>query len=354
MSASDHDEDDNLYKLSVTIASSHLGRHSRSSLDKLRAEAESEAWTKALFNALRSSHEHWQIRNQEELLSEYDYMGEGLSASSAAKETSTDRMLVPSVRGRNGKVLELQSLSGRALIPLRGARAGTFQLSMSNDGTTDRVKRAALAKNGVRRRAIVADCRGRMIIAEPCSLLFCVALPSVNVRYEDTLSELPCARGKMGILGSSSMKFSIVGMDLCRENERHLAVWGTAEASVVILSDKCDKAENTIELSFVLEADELDYLVKCAWLPGSQTMLAVVCGLFVKIFDIRLAEDDKVSPLVSYTLAYEALIRDTALVPVFSSKTDTSEREIISDTRRTIGKTVKLFLTAGHWSSVRA
>ena len=117
VSASDHGEDDYLYKLAVTMASSRLGRHSRSSLDKLRTEAESECWTEALFSALRSSHEHWQIKNEEKLRSEYDYMGEW------PKETTKDQISFPSVRGRSGNVLQLQSLSREALIP---PRSGTF------------------------------------------------------------------------------------------------------------------------------------------------------------------------------------------------------------------------------------
>jgi hypothetical protein len=210
------------------------------------------------------------------------------------------------------------------------------------------MKRAMLFKNGIVRRALVADCRGRLIVAEPSSLLFCAILPSVNVRYEEKSSEVPSGRGQISILGSSSVKFSIVGMELCRENERRLVVWGTSQASVMILSKGCDKVERAVELTFDLEPEhcEADYVVKCAWIPGSQTILLVACGAFVKLFDLRLADDDKANSLASYCLAYEAVLRDVALVPSPSAE---SHFSTTSQATPSAGK-VKLFvlLDIGH------
>lgn len=319
--------------LAVSIASSCLREFVRPSLNDMKAEAASKSWTKVLFDVLQLSHER-----RQQVESTDDSRPEPVDMPTPPKSKETKKR-APSISERNGKVLSLQTLSRKSLLPIRGTRSGTFQLNLSVDSITDRVKRAALSRNGVRRRAVVTDRRGRMIVAEPCSLLFCAALPSVNVRYEKS-PELPFNRGQMSILGSHSTDFNIVGIDFCPDNERHLAVWGTAEASIMILNSSCDKVERTIELVFSLESDEVDYLVKCIWVPGSQTMVAVVCGLFVKIFDIRQAEGDKVnSSLASYGLAIEALLRDAALVP--SSESALGDEDA---PRRTVAKTVKLYL----------
>jgi Putative zinc finger in N-recognin (UBR box) len=343
-----HSEDSELYTSAARVASSRLERYARFSLDRLKTEAVRGNWTSSLFELLRSHRQLWSLKDKELSHADYDVTNEELSTATSALEASSVRSLVLSLHGRNGKTSNLELLPRQALVPLRSFRTSSFQLGLSNDITMDRVKRAMLSKNSIMRRALVADCRGRMIVAEPSSLLFCAVLPSVNVRYEEKSAEVPCGRAQMSILGSSPMQLNIVGMELCRENERHLAVWGTTEASVVILSKGCDKVERTIELMFELEPDEceVDYLVKCAWVPGSQTIVVVACGPFVKLFDLRLAEEDKANSLASYSFAYEAVLRDVALVPTPSAESH------IGTSRPTTPATdkVKLFvlLDIGH------
>lgn len=336
--SSDPGSDDELYTLAIAVASSALEQQSRSSLKKLKEQAETQTWTKELFEALRKSQNHLEMKTTEQVV-----LPESVDVvmSSPARSVK-DRSVVPSAHGRRGKVLKLRKLDHPALLPIRGVRSGTFKLSLSNDSTSDRMKRSTLAKNGVRRQAIVIDSRGRMIVSEPCSLLFCSALPPINVRYEDKSSELPFGRGQMSVLGSTPMSFGIVGMELCRENERHLLAWGTGEASVLILAKSCHEAERKIELKFDLESDEVDFVIKCKWIPGSQTMVAVICGLSVKIFDIRQAEGDKVTSVVSYTLAYEALLRDAALVPTSGTTTSSADHEPGGE--KAVSETVKLYL----------
>jgi hypothetical protein len=126
-------------------------------------------------------------------------------------------------------------------------------------------------------------------------------------------------------------------MEFCEINERHLLVWGVTEASVMVLNNACDTVDRVIELNFELESDEADYLIKCMWLPHSETMVAVICRLFVKIFDIRQAATSSVNFSLSYALAYEALIRDASLV-------SPGKREIPSGAQKSVSETVKLFL----------
>mmetsp|Transcript_28591 Transcript_28591/g.82785 ORF Transcript_28591/g.82785 Transcript_28591/m.82785 type:complete len:132 (-) Transcript_28591:1708-2103(-) len=73
------------------------------------------------------------------------------------------------------------------------------------------------------------------------------------------------------------------------ENDRHLVIGGTTEASIIVLSKKCDKVEKKIDLVIELEPHECDskYLLNCEWLPSSETHVAFFCGTFVKVFDAR-------------------------------------------------------------------
>lgn len=308
--------DTSLYSTTLRLASSRLESYSSCSLEKLKKQASNETWVATLFEVLSQTYDRWKEAAKESIPYKLSSSGnQGTSSSSMEIEASLksgifDRDAVPSV---------LERMPDKALVPIRCARSSAFDLKLSIDSTTDRLNRALLTKNRVKRSAIVVDSRGRMIVAEPCSLLFCSILPFVNTRYDQKASQSPCPRSQMCILGKASVKFNIVGMSLCKLNERHLVVWGVTEACVVVLSQSCDKVEKTIDLHFEIEPHECegDYLLKCEWVPGSQTMVVVACGAFVKIFDVKLADNAgrSLSSRAGYLLDFDAMVRGIALVP---------------------------------------
>lgn len=265
--------------------------------------------------------------------------------TNATKETGASDQF-PDISPRSGVALSLSKIEGNTLIPVRAAKANSVTVKLSSDPSTDRIKKALLSKNSVKRSALVSDSRGRVVVAEPNSLFFCSALPLVNVRYPAgpaPSSRPPIDRNQLCCLGSHKLDFSIVGMQFCPDNDRHLVVWGTAEASIIVLSKNCDMVEKKIDLAIELEPHECDseYLLKCDWLPSSETHVAVFCGTFVKVFDARRSTTSSASTSASgsgstsaatapdrckqytcssttcYTLAYEdALIRSAAVVPL--------------------------------------
>ena len=119
------------------------------------------------------------------------------------------------------------------------------------------------------------------------------------------------------------------------------------------MNQKCDKVEKTIELRIELEPNECDteYLLNCEWLPSSETLVATICGTFVKVFDIRRTNPstpgsggtDSVAASeesegdggsiecvssTCYTLAYEdALIRSAAVFPLDARADKTTSRK---------------------------
>ena len=176
----------------------------------------------------------------------------------------------PQMLNRNGKVLDIAQLREKSMIPIRAAKASALNLKLSIDSTTDRLKKAILSKNDIKRQVVVSDSRGRLIIAEPCSLIFCGALPIVNIRHVEKHTEAPLDRAQMCIRGTSKLKFNIVGMQLCSNNNRHLVVWGTSEACIVVLNKACDKVEKRIDLLVELEPHEVRPLPRSQWkLPFS-------------------------------------------------------------------------------------
>jgi len=224
---------------------------------------------------------------------------------------------------------------------VRAAKASAFSVKLSSDPSTDRLKRALLSKNEIKRNAVVSDSRGRFVVAEPNALFFCTALPLVNVRFRTGSSNnVAVDRNQLCCLGRYNVNFCVVGMQFCPDNDRHLVIWGTAEAAIIILNKNCDTVEKRIELVIELEPLECEseYLLKCEWLPHSETHVAAVCGTFIKVFDVRRstsssgrsssfeagsAEETEGSKSFScssstcYTLAYEdALIRSAVLIPL--------------------------------------
>jgi hypothetical protein len=304
--------------LYVDIAKTYTTEAS-SAVEKIKVEASQSAWVNKVFGAAKSkSTSNIGIINDGVDLVPF-YLTRDSVASSLAARCSTPCVLEP-----------LEHLD---LVPVRAARAGTFNLKMSIDSTTDRLKRAMLSRHGIVRSAVLADSRGRLIVAEPCSLVFCSILPAVNVRFVDDALSNQIGRSQMSVISSHAVPFNIVGMQLCSENERHVVVWGTSEACVVVLRNRWDGVEKTFTLEFDLDPHdcESDYLIRCDWLPGSQTRVSVACGSFVKIYDISSSEsDDNVPSVLSYSIAYEATVKDIAWVSFpFASggkKLDSSKR----------------------------
>ena len=285
-------------------------------LQRFKEEAEKSKWTSSFFRLLGNRNFTMDENDSNTVIQ----MGQVFGIDQE-KDFNPRKSMISRLRSRRGKILSVEQICGKALVPVRAARSGAFNVKLSSDTATDRLKRAMLSKNSVNRAILVADIRGRLILAEPSSLLFCSVLPTVNTKYVHDAIESLSARSQMSILGSANVKFNIVGMKLCDENQRHLVLWGVSEACVIILSQNCDNLERSIDLKVDVEQSEsaADFLIKCEWLPGFQSFVAVVCGTAVKVFDIRHTENDLVVPSVIYTLAQDTIVKDVAFVPYKTS-----------------------------------
>ncbi|CAB9508930.1 Auxin transport protein BIG [Seminavis robusta] len=299
-------------KFYIELTRVSFPKKAQESVNKLMMEAKKNGWLERLFELLRQRFSAWSSSSgntaslEEALVEEYEPI-----------ECERYEFLRQSLQRRIGKVLAITALAEKSIIPIRAAKSNSFQVKFTGS-TSERLKRS---KNEISRAAVVADCRGRLVIAEPCSLLFCSAASAVNVRHLTESSDLLLSRSSMCILGSTATKFNIVGMMLCPENDRHLMVWGTSEACVALLKDSHNGVARQISLSLDLDPTECetDYIVKCAWVPGSQSCVAIGCGRFVSIFDISRADkDNRALPVISFGLGFDANLRDMAVTPAYS------------------------------------
>jgi hypothetical protein len=218
---------------------------------------------------------------------------------------------------RSGVQLDLKRNENNQVIPIRAIRSGSFNVKLSLDITADRLKRKSMGKNTFFRSAIVSDSRGRQIIAEQKKLTLCTIVPVINTNFVDDTLRSPVGRSMINVTASHIFGFNIIGIQLCRDNERHVLIWGVSEAYVVILTRTWDRVEKSIaiDLDLDIHENESNLVLRCDWIPDSQTYLSVTCGSFIKVFNLLTCiSEEPLIAIITYSVAYEAVVKDTAWV----------------------------------------
>jgi len=316
-------EDEMFWNQTVDIAVRCFPSLTQVSLDNFVDEAKHNGLVQMLFNHFITTFEAWE--KNDFARSPWAFC-DGIQRDGTKKGdeiSSNGHPLAP----RSGKLLDVTHLEEATFSPIRAGRAHCLNPRLSTELSTDRLKKTFLSKNEIKRNIIAADYRGRLIIAEACSLMFCAALPLINTRHVAKPLESHLDRAQLCILGSVEVKFNIVGVALCPDRDRHLAVWGTAEVSVFLLKRSCDSIESKIDLVLGSEVNdcENDCLLKVEWMPSSNGRVLLVYGTtFVKVYDIKcsivcgLPKDNCYScrSITRYTLTYEDIvIRSGAVIP---------------------------------------
>ena len=244
----------------------------------------------------------------------------------------------PNLQSRSGNPLALKCLDTACMLPIRAAKAGAIQ-SRSSPGPSSLSSHTRKSANSFHGQAIASDNRGRLFVAESSSVLFCSAIPSVNVRDIENSQSCHLSRSQLSILGSDSVKFPIIGLAINSENNRHLLVWGSSKACVAIVSKNLNSFERLIELKLNLDpSEECEFLIKCEWIPQSELHLAVICGAVVHVFDLKRTKNNACTATTHYALAYEdVLIRSATFIGdllVDNGSTSETRLAILLDTGR--------------------
>lgn len=198
------------------------------------------------------------------------------------------------ILNRTGSEVDFRALEEVVFSPIRSYQAATISTRISNETSADRLKKSIVTKNSIERKIIVADRRGRIIMYEPSSLLFCSGISIANVRHKITSEDIHHHRSDMCVLGSSKIKCNVIGMSLNPEDDCRLAAWGVSDAFVYFTNESCNKVECVIELDVGLDIYdcETDYIVKVEWILGTSgvsinTLLLIsLCSIvnFVSFF----------------------------------------------------------------------
>lgn len=311
---SDSRKDVKLLEAATHIASHYFPSVTLSSINHFAERARQNGLTKKLFDLFDSCVEEWDRAGNLNSLTINSHK-DGSNQTAVGSHISICDTLDLQLHCRCGKSMDVTYLDSGSFAFVRGTKPNSINPRLSTDCSTDRRKGTFLSKNDLKRDAMTVDNRGRIIIADACSILFFPALPLVNTRHANTPTESNLDRTELGIIGSVKVPFNIVGMNICREDDSKLAVWGSSTASVFFLSSSCEKIDARIDLSLDLEDDEFErsYIFRSEWIDESAGQIVVVFGSsFVKFFDIRTVEScansDNVyicRPSSTYILNYE-------------------------------------------------
>ena len=128
-----------------------------------------------------------------------------------------------------------------------------------------------------------------------------------------------------GVLEKSSLR--VVTKVMCRMDiiwlefnpaaAQHLAVCGPRNCQVLTF-DSNNALTNQLAVTLALDDAEehSTFVVKSAWLPGSETCLAVLSNAFVKIFDLS---EDSICPNFFFTIPDAAAV-DLTFAPARAKK----------------------------------
>lgn len=292
------------------IAQTSFKAAALSSIEEFARNARNAPWFENLFRGLQQELQHWKEENAKKpTIVEVENKPLHMRRISHLSHRRD-------LRGRRGKPVNLQNLSLQTMVPVRSAKG--FKVKISSDSSTNSRLLSKIVRHDLSRSILVSDSRGRMILAETCSLLCYSAIPTVSTRYVNEPIEAPISRQQLCILSSTSIKFNIIGMQLCPENENRLIVWGTSEACVTIFNSDWTKVEESIDIILDSSHDsDGEYLVTCEWLPGSQTHVALGCNRNVRIYDLTKSDSNKrVLTIMEYSLGYEASLKGLSIVPI--------------------------------------
>ena len=239
------------------------------SLDNFIKKASKSIYTQNLFKNFNLSFQSWSDIVAKKKKIPYLIKNDILKQLEGNRDIQMARHL--SLNSRSGQIVVINYLKDLTFVPIRKAKANSLRPKISLDTVIEQQKKCFFTKNDIKRNILVADHRGRVIVAETSCLLFCAGLTSVYTRHLEKPLETSSDRSSINILGSTKVKFPIIGMTLCSDNSCRLVVWGTSEAVVFILSKSWDKVEKVITLAIELEPQECEseYVLKAEWMPCS-------------------------------------------------------------------------------------
>ncbi len=269
-------EEDICWSEAIELLASQFSTEVKNALDDFKGSVDKSV-VENLFHTFNVQFDAWVSREKMETIT---------STSTDAFDYEGRRPKDSSIVLRDGVPLDLSKLERQSLWLLRGTRSNTLNVKLSTDFSLERSKKVLLAKNAVTRNVMAVDMRGRLIVAESNSLLFCAALPLVNTRHISNPMDTPMDRAQLCIFGTKKSDFgAIVGISLCPDRDRRLLTWGFVSVCVHLLNERCDNTDATIDLNVDLDDNECDseYIVKAEWITEVSVTMKIIDDILLFI-----------------------------------------------------------------------
>jgi hypothetical protein len=187
-----------------------------------------------------------------------------------------------SFASRSGKHVDINRLNFEPFTVARIFKASTVNAKMSTESNIDRIKKAFISKNNLQRKIIAADRRGRLVISEASSLIFCCGLSLANIRHQQFRADLQLQRSDLCVIGSVKINSDVVGVEFSPDVQNRIVAWGTSDVNVFIVNDSWNNFVSKIELEVALDPydSDHDFIVKTEWMTGSSGVSFCFAMLF--------------------------------------------------------------------------
>lgn len=300
------------HSLPIDIATSSFREIASSAVSKFSSGLNDVPLLESLFTVLDCEFNSWKRLNGESMLRQLVNRPSSIEESTTAYRVSFDSAR-KSLRTRHSRVLDLARLTAKTFSPVRAVRGIQAKYA---DSSTHVLIAKRLSRLGCSRSIMVVDSRGRMIVAESSSLVFFTPYPAVNVQFASAPAQEVLPRQRLSIFGTARLAFTVVGLRLCPDNERHLAAFGTSEACIVVLNSTMSDIELTVSLGFDMsnQEGESDCILKCEWLPGSQSHIVLCSPKSLCLYDVSSGRK-QVNALYEYHIGCEKALRSVCVVP---------------------------------------
>ncbi|XP_071445233.1 E3 ubiquitin-protein ligase UBR4 isoform X2 [Hetaerina americana] len=194
------------------------------------------------------------------------------------------------------------------MVPTLGSQEGAFEhVRMSYSGDQGQTIRQLLSAHMIRRVAmcVLSSPQGKrqhLAVTHEKGKITVLQLSALLKQADSSKRKLTLTR-----LASAPVPFTVLSITGNPCNEDFLAVCGLKDCHVVTFGGSGSVADHLV-LHPGLETG--NFIIRAAWLPGSQTELALVTADFVKIYDLS---QDALSPQF-YFLVPSGKIRDCTFV----------------------------------------
>lgn len=199
------------------------------------------------------------------------------------------------------------AITDQIMLPTLGSQEGAFEMQRNFVGDQAQIIRQLIASNTVRRVGLCClssphGKRQHLAVSHEKGKVTILQLSSLLKQADVAKKKLTLSR-----LASAPISCTIMSLVSNPANEEFLAVCGLKECHVLSFSSTGTVNEHIV---ITPQLETGNYIKRALWLPGSQTMLAIITCDYVKIYELS---EDTYSPQY-YFVVPSGKIRDCTFV----------------------------------------